>query len=99
MGYRVLVARDGKEGVEVYKKHQDEIDIVVLDIVMPRMGGREAYDLLKEINPDIKVLLASGFTIDGEAAEILERGCDRFIQKPFKMKQLSQAIREVLGSE
>jgi len=99
MGYRVLVARDGKEGIEVYKKNQDEIDIVVLDIVMPHMGGGEAYDHLKEINPDVKVLLSSGFSIDGEAAEILERGCDGFIQKPFKMKQLSQAIREVLGTE
>ncbi|HID30904.1 MAG TPA: response regulator [Desulfobacterales bacterium] len=99
MGYRVLVARDGKEGVEVYKKNRDEIDIVVLDIVMPHMGGGEAYDRLKEINPNIKVLLSSGFSIHSEAAEILERGCDGFIQKPFKMKQLSQAIREVLGKE
>ena len=99
MGYRVLVARDGKEGVKVYKKNKDEIDIVVLDIVMPHMGGGEAYDRLKEINPDIKVLLSSGFSVDGEAGEILERGGDGFIQKPFKMKQLSQAIREVLGSE
>jgi sensor domain CHASE-containing protein/nitrogen-specific signal transduction histidine kinase/ActR/RegA family two-component response regulator len=99
MGYRVLVARDGKEGVAVYKKNWDEIDIVVLDIVMPNMGGGEAYDRMREINPDIKVVLSSGFPIDGEAAEILERGCDGFIQKPFKMKQLSQAIREVLGTE
>jgi two-component system cell cycle sensor histidine kinase/response regulator CckA len=98
MGYRVLVARDGKEGVEVYKKNREEIGIVVLDIVMPHMGGGEAYDLLKEINPDIKVLLSSGFPIDGEAGEILKRGCDGFVQKPFKMKELSQAIREVLGT-
>ena len=99
MGYRVLVARDGKQGVEVYKKNQDEINIVVLDIVMPHMGGGEAYDRLKEINPNVKVLLSSGFSIHSEAAEILERGCDGFIQKPFKMKDLSQAIKEVLGKE
>jgi sensor domain CHASE-containing protein/nitrogen-specific signal transduction histidine kinase/CheY-like chemotaxis protein len=99
MGYRVLVARDGKEGVAVYKKNRDEIDIVILDIVMPHMGGGKAYDLLREINPDIKVLLASGFPIDGEATEILKRGCDGFIQKPFTIKELSQAIREILGTE
>ena len=99
MGYRVLISRDGKEAVEVYKKHQDDIDIVVLDMVMPNMGGGEAYDRMKEINPDIKVLLSSGFSIDGEATEILERGCDGFIQKPFKMRQLSQAIRRVLEEE
>ena len=99
MGYRVLLATDGKEAIEVYRKNQDEIDIVVLDMVMPRMGGGEAYDRIKEINPDIKVLLSSGYSIDGEATEILERGCSGFIQKPFKMKELSQAIRGVLEEE
>ena len=98
-GYRVLVAADGKEGVAVYKKNRDEIDIVVLDIVMPNMGGGEAYDRMKEINPDIKVLLSSGYSIDGEATEILERGCDAFIHKPFTMKDLSQAIRKILGKK
>jgi len=99
MGYRVLIARDGNEAIEVYKKNRDEIEIVVLDMVMPGMGGGEAYDRIKGINPDIKILLSSGFSIDGEPTEILERGCDGFIQKPFKMKELSQAIREVLEKE
>jgi PAS domain S-box-containing protein len=96
VGYRVLLARDGKEAVEVYRKRQDEIDIVLLDMVMPNMGGGEAYDRMKEINPDIKVLLSSGFSIDGEASDILERGCDGFIQKPFRMNQLSGKIRDIL---
>ena len=99
IGYRVLIARDGNEAIEVYKKNRDEIEIVVLDMVMPGMGGGEAYDRIKGINPDIKILLSSGFSIDGEATEILERGCDGFIQKPFNMKEFSQAIREVLGKE
>jgi len=99
MACRVLIARDGKEAIEVYRKNRDEIDVVVLDIVMPNMGGGEAYDRLKEINPDIKVLLSSGYSIDGEATEMLERGCDSFIQKPFSMKELSRAIREVLGRD
>jgi two-component system cell cycle sensor histidine kinase/response regulator CckA len=99
MGYRLLTARNGKEAVEVYRKNRDDIDIVVLDMIMPIMGGGEAYDRMKEINPDIKVLLSSGYSVDGGATEILERGCDGFIQKPFKMQQLSQAIQEVLGKE
>jgi CheY-like chemotaxis protein len=65
-------------------------------MIMPGMGGGETYDRMKEINPDIKVLLSSGYSIDGEAEEILERGCDGLIQKPFNMKQLSGSIREIL---
>ena len=96
MGYRVLIAGDGKKAIEVYEKNQDDIDIVILDMVMPNMGGGEAYDRMKEINPDIKVLLSSGYGINGEASEILERGCDGFIQKPFKIKELSGRIRGIL---
>ena len=96
IGYRVLTARDGKEAVEVYRKDQEEIDLVLLDIVMPNMGGGQAYDRLKEINPGVKVLLLSGYSIDGEAKQILERGCNGFIQKPFTMKELYTKMTEVL---
>ena len=99
MGYRVLTAKDGKEAIEVYRKNRDDIDIVVLDMVMPNMGGGEAYDRMKEINPDIRVLLSSGFSIDGEGSEILERGCNGFIQKPFRINDLSEKIREILEKE
>jgi CheY-like chemotaxis protein len=99
IGYGVLIARDGKEAIEVYKENRDEIDIVVLDMVMPNMGGSEAYDRMKEINPNIKVLLSSGFSIDGKATEILERGCDGFIQKPFNMKELSTKTSEILNNK
>ncbi|MBW2169089.1 MAG: response regulator [Deltaproteobacteria bacterium] len=70
--------------------------MVILDMIMPDMGGGETYDRLKEINPDIKVLLSSGYSINGQANEILERGCDGFIQKPFNMKDLSRKLREIL---
>ena len=99
MGYSVLLARDGKEAIELYEKNGDNIDIVLLDIVMPRMGGSEVYEKMKEINPNIKVLLLSGYSIDGEATDILDRGCDGFIQKPFTMKELSGKIREIMGTE
>ena len=99
LGYRVLTGEDGKEAIEIYKKNQDDIDCVVLDMVMPTMGGGKAYDRMKEINPDIKVLLSSGYSIDGEATEILKRGCSGFIQKPFKINELAEKIREIVEKE
>jgi CheY-like chemotaxis protein len=98
IGYKVLIARDGNEAVKTYRKYQDDIDVVVLDVVMPEMGGGEAYDQLKKLNPDVKVLLSSGFSIDGEASDILDRGCNGFIQKPFTVRELSRALRKVLKS-
>ena len=96
MGYKVLIAKGGKDAIKVYKKNMDAIDMVILDMIMPDMGGGETYDKLKEINPKIKVLLASGYSIDGQASEILDRGCNGFIQKPFQMENLSRKIKEVL---
>jgi len=99
MGYHVLTSRDGREAIEVYRKNWEAIDLVVLDIIMPNMGGGEIFDRVKEINPNIKVLLSSGYSIDGEATKILERGCNGFIQKPFDVKQLSQTIRAILDKK
>jgi len=96
LGYKVLVARSGAEAIEIFKKHQDSIDLVLLDIIMPHMGGGEVYDRLKEISPEVKVLLSSGYSIDGEASKIMARGCNGFIQKPFDIMQLSQSIRAIL---
>jgi len=118
LGYKVLIARGGKEAIEIIskahraKRKEDKRkkrhapgamppapDIVILDMIMPGMGGGETYDRLKEIDPDIKVLLSSGYSINGQATEILKRGCDGFIQKPFTLKGLSKAIREVLDKD
>jgi CheY-like chemotaxis protein len=96
LGYEVLIAENGKEAIEIYKKNMDKIDMVMLDIIMPVMDGGETYDKLKEINPDIKVLLSSGYGINGQATEILDRGCNGFIQKPFNMRALSKKIRDIL---
>ena len=99
LGYKVLIARSGKEAIETYEKNKEQIDIVLLDMIMPDMSGSDTYDSLKEINPDIKVLLSSGYSINGQATEIMDRGCNGFIQKPFKMKELSQKLREVLDKK
>ena len=99
LGYKVLTARSGKEAIEIYMKNKEQIDIVLLDMIMPEMSGSDTYDSLKEINPDIKVLLSSGYSINGQATEIMDRGCNGFIQKPFKMKELSQKLREILDKK
>ena len=99
LGYKVLVARSGKEAIKTYQENKELIDIVLLDMIMPDMSGGDTYDRMKEFDPDVKVLLASGYSINGQATEIMDRGCDGFIQKPFKMKELSQKLREVLDKK
>ena len=96
LGYKVLLARSGEEAVTSYRKNRGRIDMVILDMIMPGMGGGEVYDILKKINPEIKVLLSSGYSLSGQGEEILERGCDDFIQKPFNTEQLSRRARELL---
>jgi len=97
LGYDVLIAKNGNEGIKTYKKYQEKIDMVILDMIMPGTTGSDVYDSLKEINQDIKVLLASGYSINKKANKILERGCNGFIQKPFNIERLSQEIREILS--
>ena len=96
MGYTVLSADGGREAVEIFKKHLNEISLVIIDMIMPDLNGGETYDELIKINPNIKVILASGYSLDGQAQKILDRGCNGFIQKPFNVKNLSKKIRMVL---
>ena len=95
--FRVLEARSGEEALNIYDENQDTIVLVILDIIMPRMGGNETFDGLKSINPSVKVLLCSGYRIEGEVSRILNKGADGFIQKPFTPEGLDEKIRTVLG--
>lgn len=99
LGCNVFVALGGEDAIKIYKENQDKIDLVILDMIMPNMSGSETYDRLKEMNPEIKVLLSSGYSIRGQATDILDRGCNGFIQKPFNIGQLSQKIREILDTK
>ncbi len=96
MGYGVLTASHGREAIEVYQQNRQKIVMVILDLIMPGMGGGEVYDRLKEIDPNVKVLLSSGYSLDGQATEILKRGCDGFIQKPFNLMELSGKLRQLI---
>jgi CheY-like chemotaxis protein len=97
MGYQVIPALSGEKALKIYKEDPDNIDLVIMDMIMPGMGGGETFDRLKEIDPEIKVLLSSGYSINGQATEILQRGCDGFIQKPFNLNQLAGTIQKILG--
>lgn len=97
LGYTVIPASGGSEAIEKIRQHKHRIDLVILDMIMPDMSGSETFDNLKTIDPDIRVLLSSGYSIDGQASEILNRGCNGFVQKPFNLKQISSKIREILA--
>jgi CheY-like chemotaxis protein len=97
LGYEVLTARHGREAVEVYRQNWQKITMVILDLIMPEMGGGETYERLKEINPQVKALLSSGYSLDGQATEILSRGCDGFIQKPFGLQELSEKLSQIIS--
>ncbi len=95
-GYAVLPAANGHEAMQIYTENKAKIDLVILDMVMPDMGGRVVYDRLKQCNSDVKVLLSSGYSLSGEAAEIMKSGCNGFIQKPFNIKELTTQIDQIL---
>ncbi len=99
LGYTVLVAPGGKETLAIYEQKGSHIDLVVLDMIMPDLGGGAVYNKIKKLNPEVKVLLSSGYSINGQAREILERGCNGFIQKPFTLNDLSRKVRTILDRE
>jgi signal transduction histidine kinase/CheY-like chemotaxis protein len=96
LGYRVLTASNGLEALASFEEHTTSVDMVILDRILPDIGGGEIFDRLRQIDPKLKILLASGYSIDGQARTILERGCNGFIQKPYRLDRLSRKIREVL---
>jgi len=99
LGYQVFSAESGEEAVRIFEQRKDEIDIVILDMVMPEMGGGETYDRLAQIEPDVKVILSSGYSINGQASAILSQGCRGFIQKPINIIELSKTLREILDKK
>ena len=96
LGYGVHAARSGQEAIAFFLENKADISLVILDMVMPGMSGGDTFDRLRAIHPDIPVILCSGYSIDGEAQEILDRGCNGFLQKPFDIEQFSRKIRNQL---
>ena len=99
LGYSVVLAGNGLEAVEIYRANVDEIDFIILDMVMPELDGHEAFFRLKEIDPDVKVLLSSGYVSEDDARDVLDAGALGFLQKPYRMIDLARIIRQTLDAK
>ena len=97
LGYEVLLANGGKEALRVFEENKDRIKLLILDLIMPDLGGEVVYDRIKSSRPDVRVILSSGYSIEGQAESILKKGCDGFIQKPYNLNQLAHKIEEILA--
>ena len=97
LGYRVMTAASGEEALTVYREKERNIDLVIMDMVMPGLGGAAAIDGIRLMDPDVGIVLASGYSLDGQAQTVLNRGGNiRFMQKPFSMAELSRIVRDML---
>ena len=96
LGYAVLTASSGSDALCLYQRHQEQIGLVILDMIMPGLSGYDTYASLKKLNPNVAVLLSSGYSIDSQASEMLEMGCNGFLQKPFTVQELSLTVRSIL---
>lgn len=96
LGYTVHAKGSGREAIDFFRKMKGGIDLIILDMIMPGLSGSETFDSIREIDPSIKVILSSGYSLEGQAQQIMDRGCCGFIQKPFNLAALSGKVREVL---
>jgi len=99
LGYTVLLAANGKDCVEIYESNQKEIDLILLDMVMPEMNGHDAFFALKELDPEVNVLLSSGYVEEEDARDVLEAGAAAFLRKPYRMVDLAKAIRDAVETK
>ena len=99
MGFGVLAAADGREAVEVFGAHADEIDCVLLDLTMPRMDGEQAFGELRRIRPDVTVILCSGYNEQDATRRFAGKGLAGFVQKPYGMEELREKLMDVLPGD
>ena len=97
-GYSVLLAEDGRQAVRLYRQHGDEIDLVLLDMSMPQMDGPETFERLRELDPQVRVLISSGHTADSQVQEILAAGVLGFLQKPYHISSILYKVRQALDA-
>ena len=98
-GYRVLTAVNGRDALEVYTTGRQDISLVILDLIMPEMGGKQCLEEIHKIDPQAKVLIASGYSVTGSSNEALAMGAKGFVNKPYDMRELLATVREVLDEE
>lgn len=97
LGYAVMVAKDGEQALGIVRDRHEEIDLIILDLIMPKLDGEKTFKKVRSIYPNIPVILSSGYALNGQATQIMKMGCNGFIQKPFDIRELSKKIREVLN--
>jgi CheY-like chemotaxis protein len=97
-GYQVITAPDGASALSRYRERWQDIDLVVADMVMPRMNGAELFAKMKEINPHVRVVVSSGYSHDLEGQRMLQHGCLGYLQKPYTPEALNRITRSVLDS-
>lgn len=98
LGYRTLTTSSGDEACRSFRENKDRIDLVLLDYVMPGMSGEETYQKLREIDPEVRVLLSSGYSREGKPQSLINQGVQGFIQKPYVMQELAEAVRKALAN-
>ncbi len=96
LGYEILTADNGRQGLETFTRHCQSISLVILDMVMPEMNGKECFFAMKKVSPDLRVVISSGFTRDEDLEEMKAAGASWFIRKPFRITELSQIIHNAL---
>jgi CheY-like chemotaxis protein len=97
LGYTVILAANGREAIEIYRANPGQIDLVLLDMVMPEMDGYAAFFELKKIDPKVRVLLSSGYVSEEEARSVLDAGAAGFLRKPYRMVDLARRVRSIFG--
>ena len=95
LGFNVIAVGSGREAIETFKEKIDCIDAVILDIVMPDLGGAEVVEAIRDIDSETKIMLSSGYGKDGQIAGIMQH-CHAFIQKPFSLKELSASLQDIV---
>ncbi|HTO94008.1 MAG TPA: response regulator, partial [Bacteroidota bacterium] len=98
MGYTVLAAPDGSAALALYERHRGNVDLVILDMTMPGMGGRETFEKLKAVDPDVRAILSTGYAEDERARQMLALGVRAFVQKPYRVEELASAVRRILDA-
>lgn len=98
LDYHVVAEATGADAIKTFERDHEHIDLVILDMIMPGIDGSRAFDEMKKLNAEVKFILSSGYSRDSQANDIMNRGCDAFIQKPFRLQELAQLIKSLIGT-
>jgi len=99
LGYSVLLAENGLDAIEIYKENPNEVDMVLLDMVMPKLGGHQTFYKIREIDPEAKILLSSGYVSEDEVNDLLEQGAKGFLPKPHRISLMAKSVRKILDEK